>query len=53
MVQIITEVPVRDHTPLQEGLRLRFSTIWVSIDTVRDHTPLEEGLRQRIRSLSF
>ena len=21
MVQIITEVPVRDHTPLQEGLR--------------------------------
>ena len=46
MVQSITEIPVRDHTPLEEGLRhLSIACLRIAKSQVRDHTPLEEGLR--------
>ena len=36
---------VRDHIPLEQGLRRPDAIRDVSHDTVRDHIPLEQGLR--------
>ena len=37
--------PVRDHIPLEQGLRLVRATQHLSLEYVRDHIPLEQGLR--------
>ena len=44
-------VPVRDHIPLEQGLRhiVRINCNLMSI--VRDHIPLEQGLRPPAESL--
>ena len=36
---------VRDHIPLEQGLRLFNYFITIDIKCVRDHIPLEQGLR--------
>ena len=36
---------VRDHIPLEQGLRLRSGASTATIRRVRDHIPLEQGLR--------
>ena len=37
---------VRDHLPLQQGLRLSsFSVKEINVGWVRDHLPLQQGLR--------
>ena len=43
---------VRDHTPLQEGLRPLRIIILRYEDLVRDHTPLQEGLRRHVPFLN-
>ncbi len=40
-----TAVPVRDHHPLKQGLRLGFLLHVVNHVHVRDHHPLKQGLR--------
>ena len=37
---------VRDHLPLQQGLRLNFYFAHSVRYIVRDHLPLQQGLRQ-------
>ena len=37
---------VRDHIPLEQGLRLTKAELAYCYNDVRDHTPLEQGLRQ-------
>ena len=37
---------VRDHIPLEQGLRPMYEAIDDYIGTVRDHIPLEQGLRR-------
>ena len=37
---------VRDHIPLEQGLRRESSKFWKRYPRVRDHIPLEQGLRQ-------
>ena len=42
---------VREHIPLEQGLRLRVLATGVGEHTVREHIPLEQGLRlNRCRS---
>ena len=41
---------VRDHIPLEQGLRHTTSSIPVLRQSVRDHIPLEQGLRQDQRN---
>ena len=36
---------VRDHLPLQQGLRLMYRNSWIPEVLVRDHLPLQQGLR--------
>ena len=36
---------VRDHIPLEQGLRLFLSAFLMHSVEVRDHIPLEQGLR--------
>ena len=36
---------VRDHIPLEQGLRLMLSFVYFNHNAVRDHIPLEQGLR--------
>ena len=36
---------VRDHIPLEQGLRLSLLFLMIELTTVRDHIPLEQGLR--------
>ena len=36
---------VRDHIPLEQGLRLLVHPIYIGHTFVRDHIPLEQGLR--------
>ena len=38
---------VRDHIPLEQGLRPFINAILTNEHSVRDHIPLEQGLRQR------
>ena len=38
---------VRDHIPLEQGLRHDMIPPAVTVPEVRDHIPLEQGLRQR------
>ena len=38
---------VRDHIPLEQGLRLVIRLLFVTHCLVRDHIPLEQGLRHR------
>ena len=42
---LIVIVPVRDHLPLQQGLRPAKVAELVSDTSVRDHLPLQQGLR--------
>ena len=37
--------PVRDHIPLEQGLRLIVHNTGEQKRSVRDHIPLEQGLR--------
>ena len=37
---------VRDHIPLEQGLRLTKAELAYCYNDVRDHIPLEQGLRQ-------
>ena len=39
-------VEVRDHIPLEQGLRPILAIALVADYKVRDHIPLEQGLRQ-------
>ena len=39
---------VRDHIPLEQGLRHCLFTFIRQIRNVRDHIPLEQGLRQLV-----
>ena len=36
---------VREHIPLEQGLRLSYPARWWSFIRVREHIPLEQGLR--------
>jgi len=36
---------VRDHLPLQQGLRPKWFVCYVVVCFVRDHLPLQQGLR--------
>ena len=38
---------VRDHIPLEQGLRHSYLIKAIVITTVRDHIPLEQGLRPK------
>ena len=38
---------VRDHIPLEQGLRLHGAHSYAPKALVRDHIPLEQGLRPR------
>ena len=38
---------VRDHIPLEQGLRQNEHPQWRAVFHVRDHIPLEQGLRLR------
>ena len=40
---------VRDHIPLEQGLRHYFNRLSDGFFNVRDHIPLEQGLRQRAK----
>ena len=40
---------VRDHIPLEQGLRHRCKTSNERVSKVRDHIPLEQGLRLVIK----
>ena len=40
------EIHVRDHLPLQQGLRRYGSKSYSIFTDVRDHLPLQQGLRQ-------
>ena len=42
---------VRDHIPLEQGLRHRPEPLFVQKQNVRDHIPLEQGLRRLRRKL--
>ena len=45
-----SETSVRDHIPLEQGLRLTLvRSSSSSTVAVRDHIPLEQGLRQSVR----
>ena len=39
-------VCVRDHIPLEQGLRPAVKLAFTEKPVVRDHIPLEQGLRQ-------
>ena len=39
---------VREHIPLEQGLRRFLSTITLRILNVREHIPLEQGLRHNL-----
>ena len=55
MVQVITKVPVRDHTPLEEGLRhfqgfrstLRLSGSETILHYKKDERPVSAGVNVR------
>ena len=38
-------IPVREHIPLEQGLRLLIEDVHGRIVYVREHIPLEQGLR--------
>ncbi len=40
-------LPVREHIPLEQGLRLLAVFSFDGFTEVREHIPLEQGLRQR------
>ena len=42
---------VRDHIPLEQGLRLADSLAELHRPLVRDHIPLEQGLRLTLATL--
>ena len=44
-LQCETEFQVRDHIPLEQGLRHRIRIQGPVSRNVRDHIPLEQGLR--------
>ena len=47
MLKKITRSHVRDHIPLEQGLRLEWQGDSLMLAReVRDHIPLEQGLRQ-------
>ena len=46
MIQLDPWLQVRDHIPLEQGLRLLRSATCAGRQTVRDHIPLEQGLRR-------
>ena len=39
------DYPVREHIPLEQGLRRHSSNPWQISHPVREHIPLEQGLR--------
>ena len=39
---------VRDHLPLQQGLRLNITNYILISNIVRDHLPLQQGLRHKL-----
>ena len=43
---------VRDHIPLEQGLRQGLRPFFVLLLSVRDHIPLEQGLRLRVINLN-
>ena len=43
--QGVYQVYVRDHIPLEQGLRLKAEDMANMLYDVRDHIPLEQGLR--------
>ena len=44
-VDINTKILVREHIPLEQGLRLCYSQSRTYLVQVREHIPLEQGLR--------
>ena len=44
-----SSIDVRDHIPLEQGLRLYSFFIFVFLVNVRDHIPLEQGLRRFVK----
>ena len=45
--------PVRDHIPLEQGLRHPLQQLAEGPQRVRDHIPLEQGLRHSSRAYKF
>ena len=45
MSEHVAEELVRDHIPLEQGLRRPFTLDPEKVEEVRDHIPLEQGLR--------
>ena len=43
--QVLEFVGLRDHLPLQQGLRLNITFLWYVLRRLRDHLPLQQGLR--------
>ncbi len=39
------DIVVREHHPVEEGLRLLVKGLTIEEDDVREHHPVEEGLR--------
>ena len=46
MKSVVTSPLVRDHIPLEQGLRLWLANLKCHSRSVRDHIPLEQGLRR-------
>ena len=44
---------VRDHIPLEQGLRPNLNPIKGAVFLVRDHIPLEQGLRLKFHKLTL
>ena len=41
-------ISVREHIPLEQGLRRRFLLLLLRLHSVREHIPLEQGLRRSV-----
>ena len=46
MMKALAALNVRDHIPLEQGLRHKNASVEEWDRKVRDHIPLEQGLRQ-------
>ena len=46
------QLEVRDHRPLQQGLRLDDFNSVINISSVRDHRPLQQGLRRFLDNIN-
>ena len=45
---MVVFLPLRDHPPLKQGLRLVRIKLMRSRGELRDHPPLKQGLRQEL-----